>query len=288
MIPNIIHYCWFGGNPLSELAQKCIASWKKYCPDCEIREWNESNFDVNCCDYVKEAYAAKKWAFVSDYARFAILYQYGGLYFDTDVELIKPIDDILRKGAFMGFETDLFKDKTGEVVGSRIGLATNPGLGLATNPGLGFYKELLDGYATRHFIENTGTLNLTTIVEYTTDLLIIHGMEQTNGIQHIADIWLYPKEYFCPLDYETGILKITDNTRSIHHYSATWKTEKEKRIHKNVQIILKNAPKYLGMRGAQELTRIYTFPHRISVKLKTLGGKKTLLFIIGKIFKNIN
>ena len=97
MIPKIIHYCWFGGNPLPELAQKCIASWKKYCPDYEIKEWNESNFDLNCCDYVREAYEAKKWAFVSDYARFWILYHEGGVYFDTDVEVLKPIDTIVEK-----------------------------------------------------------------------------------------------------------------------------------------------------------------------------------------------
>ena len=106
MIPKIIHYCWFGRNPLPELAQKCIASWKKYLPDYEIKEWNEDNFDVNIIPYTAEAYAAKKYAFVSDYARFWILYKYGGIYFDTDVEVIRPIDDIIAKGNFMGCETD--------------------------------------------------------------------------------------------------------------------------------------------------------------------------------------
>ena len=104
MIPKIIHYCWFGGNPLDKLGQKCLDSWKQYFPDYEIKEWNETNFDVNCCQYIKEAYAAKKWAFVSDYARFKILYEQGGVYFDTDVEVIKPFDDILIKGNYMGCE----------------------------------------------------------------------------------------------------------------------------------------------------------------------------------------
>ena len=99
MTPKIIHYCWFGGNPLPDDAKKCIGSWKKFFPEYEIKEWNERNFDVNCCDYVKEAYAAKKWAFVSDYARFWILYHEGGLYFDTDVEVIKDMSDIIAKGA---------------------------------------------------------------------------------------------------------------------------------------------------------------------------------------------
>ena len=95
MIQKVIHYCWFGGKPIDKLGEKCIASWKKYCPDYEIKRWDESNYNLEACDYVKEAYQAKKWAFVSDYVRFDILYHYGGLYFDTDVELIKPIDDIV-------------------------------------------------------------------------------------------------------------------------------------------------------------------------------------------------
>ena len=141
MIPKIIHYCWFGGNPLSELAQKCISSWKKYFPEYEIKEWNESNFNLQCCDYVKEAYEAKKWAFVSDYARFWILYHEGGLYFDTDVEVIKPIDDIINNGAFMGCE------RTGNY-----GLGVNPGLGIGADPGISLYKEILDDYEKSHFI----------------------------------------------------------------------------------------------------------------------------------------
>ncbi len=106
MIPKVIHYCWFGGNPLPESAQKCIASWRKFLPDYEIKEWNESNFDVNAIPYTAQAYAAKKYAFVSDYARFSILYDNGGLYFDTDVEVIRPMDDIIENGPFMGFEID--------------------------------------------------------------------------------------------------------------------------------------------------------------------------------------
>ena len=112
MIPKIIHYCWFGRNPLPELAQKCIASWRKYLPDYEIKEWNEDNFDVNMIPYTAEAYKAKKYAFVSDYARFWILYKYGGLYFDTDVEVIKPMDDIIARGPFMGCENEAGKGAT--------------------------------------------------------------------------------------------------------------------------------------------------------------------------------
>lgn len=105
MIPKIIHYIWFGGNPLPELAVKCIESWKKYCPDYEIMIWDERNFDVSVCAYTKEAYDAKKWAFVSDYVRLKALYEYGGIYMDTDVELVKSLDGFLHEKAFSGFET---------------------------------------------------------------------------------------------------------------------------------------------------------------------------------------
>lgn len=214
MIPKKIHYCWFGGNPLPELAVKCIESWKKCCPDYEIIEWNESNFDINCCDYVKEAYQAKKWAFVSDYARFKILYENGGLYFDTDVEIIKSFDDIISKSGFMGRESN--KD-----------MSVAPGLGLAASPGLELYRELLETYQNLHFINNDGTLNLKTVVEYTTEILLKHGLKDTKEIQQIAGINIYPEEYFCPMNYDTGEVILTENTYSIHHYTASWYNKTE-------------------------------------------------------------
>lgn len=146
MIPKVIHYCWFGRNSLPPLAVKCLESWKRFFPDYEIKEWNEDNFDVNIISYTAEAYRVKKYAFVSDYARFWILYHYGGLYFDTDVEVIKSMDDIIAKGSFMGCEKDA--DKEGATA-----LAVAPGLGLGVNPGLGLYGELLQLYAGLHFIK---------------------------------------------------------------------------------------------------------------------------------------
>lgn len=214
MIPKVIHYCWFGGNDLPELALRCIESWKKYCPDYEIKEWNESNFDVNCCDYVREAYESKKWAFVSDYARFKILYENGGLYFDTDVELIRPLDDIIARGGFMGIENEPS--------------SVNPGLGLAVAPGLELYSDLLEAYHDRHFIREDGSLNLKTVVEYTTEILEKKGLKSQNEIQYVAGVYIYPKEYFCPMDYETGDLKVTEKTYSIHHFNASWHSKSEK------------------------------------------------------------
>lgn len=210
MIPKKIHYCWFGRNPLPESAQKCIASWRKFLPDYEIIKWNEDNFDVNLIPYTADAYAAKKYAFVSDYARFKILYEYGGLYFDTDVEVIKPFDDILKRGAFMGLE---FAAPQG---------AANPGLGLGVAPGLGLYRELIEKYNKLRFINEDGSQNLTTIVTYTTELLYSHGLRATDEIQTVAGITIYPKEYFNPLNDNTGKLEITSNTHSIHWYSKTW------------------------------------------------------------------
>lgn len=226
MIPKIIHYCWFGGKPLPKLAKKCIASWKKYCPDYEIKEWNESNFNIDCCAYVKEAYDSKKYAFVSDYARFYILYRYGGLYFDTDVELIKPIDKIIEQGAFMGIENL----SIGKEHPKRISVA--PGLGIAANPGLGIYKELLDFYHTIHFVNPDDTLNLETVVSYTTRILLNHGLTVSSEIQKVCEIYIYPKEYFNPWDEEKQKMDITDKTVSIHHYKGSWLSnwQKFKRI----------------------------------------------------------
>ena len=193
MIPKVIHYCWFGRNTLPPLAVKCIESWKKYFPDYEIKEWNEENFNVNIIPYTKEAYEMKKYAFVSDYARFWILYHYGGLYFDTDVEVIRPMDDIIDKGPFMGCEKNI--DNNGETI-----LAVAPGLGLGANPGLGLYSELLQLYSTLHFIEGNGVLNLKTVVEYTTELLCYCGLKNCATAQKIAGILIYPREYFNPSD----------------------------------------------------------------------------------------
>lgn len=210
MIPKIIHYCWFGGNPLPKSAQKCIRSWKKYFPDYEIKEWNEQNFDVNIILYTQQAYERKKYAFVSDYARFQILHQYGGLYFDTDVEVIKPMEDLLAKGAFMGIEKDADK----------VGVAA--GLGLAAEPNMPIYQEIVDHYHQVPFVDEDGNQIPGTVVKHVTDVLIQKGFVLKDEIQHVADIWIYPNEYFNPLEDATGKLTITPNTRSIHWYSKTW------------------------------------------------------------------
>lgn len=211
MIPKVIHYCWFGRNPLPESALKCIASWKKYFPDYEIKEWNEDNFDVNIIPYTKDAYRAKKYAFVSDYARFWVLYHYGGVYFDTDVEVIKSMDDILEKGGFMGCEISTIER-----------IAINPGVGIAIEEKHSLYKEVLDMYHNLPFYIENGRINNFAVVRITSAVLQRHGLKNINCIQTVMGITIYPIEYFNPLDDATGKLNITPNTRSIHWYSKTW------------------------------------------------------------------
>lgn len=209
MIPKKIHYCWFGGNPLPELAQKCLASWQKFCPDYEIIQWNEENFNLEEIPYIQQAYQAKKWAFVSDYARFKILYDEGGVYLDTDVELIRPLDDLLEAGGFMASESKDCQVATG--------------LGIAAPKGLPLYQEILEDYKASSFLKEDGTCDLTTVVERITRILDGHGLEHVDKLQKVAGIVIYPKEYFCPLDYHTRKIRCTQNTYAIHYYADSWK-----------------------------------------------------------------
>ncbi len=209
MIPRIIHYCWFGNNPLPSSALKCISSWEQYFPDYEIRQWNEKNFDVNLIPYTAEAYKMRKYAFVSDYARFWILYHYGGLYFDTDVQIVNSLNAIIEQGAFMGREAGT----KGKVA---------PGLGLGVEPHHSLYGELLDEYSSLRFLSSDGTLNQKTIVDYTTDVLIRKGLLLEDVLQEIEGITVYPSEYMCPMDSTSGIIRMTHNTVTIHHYDCSW------------------------------------------------------------------
>lgn len=226
MIPKVINYCWFGGNKFPADLKKCIDSWKKYCPNYEIKEWNENNFNINCCKYVQQAYKAKKWAFVSDYARFWILYRYGGVYLDTDVELIKPLDEIIDKGPYMGGEPYYNYSSTNL---KKYNVA--PGLGMAAEPRMPFYKKVLDLYNKQLFYDSNGNINRETVVTKVTRLLNKEGFKGTDGIEHIAGMNIYPPEYFCPKNYLTGVITITSNTYSIHHYTASWHSGLEKVIY---------------------------------------------------------
>lgn len=216
MIPKIIHYCWFGGNPIPEKDKKCIDSWKKFCPDYEIIEWNENNFDVNCCQYVKEAYEAKKWAFVSDYVRLKVIFENGGIYFDTDVELIKNIDNMLNFESFFCFENH-----------NQI----NTGLGFGAHKKNIIVKKMLDDYNIIHFKLNNESFDLTPCPVRNTNSIKSIGLIFNNSYQIIDNNVFLSTEYMCPIDYFTGKINITDNTISIHWYNGSWQTEEQKKWH---------------------------------------------------------
>lgn len=216
-IPKVIHYCWFGRQPLPPLAEKCLRSWRKYLPDYEIKEWNEDNFNVGVIPYTQQAYEAGKYAYVSDYARFWILYHEGGLYFDTDVEVVKPLDDIIAQGPFMGMESDAEDGKRPTVA---------PGLGLGAVAGMPAYRELMEMYATLTFPSPIQQ----TIVDHTTNLFCRHGLKAEPGMQVLEGIRLYPSEYFNPTNISTKKKHITPHTRCIHHYASSW-VEKDWKWH---------------------------------------------------------
>lgn len=216
-IPKIIHYCWFGGKPLPKLAVKCINSWKKYLPDYEIKEWNENNFDVNICKYCSEAYTEKKWAFVSDFVRIYVLVNFGGIYMDTDVEVVKSFDEtFLQNEAFSGFETT----------------TSIPTGIMASIPGQRFFSELLEVYISKSFIKNDGKPDLTTNVQLITEIGKKYGLIPNNSLQTINGFTLYPQTYFCPLSHSGSETCISDQTYTIHHFAGSWCDRKTKFVGK--------------------------------------------------------
>ncbi len=208
-IPKTLHYFWFGRGPKSDLIQNCIGSWKKLLPDYRIIEWSEDNFDVSCCEYAKQAYERKKYAFVSDYARLKVLYRYGGIYLDTDVELIRNLDPLLYHDVFMGFESDTL---------------VAPGLIIGARKRNDFLHEMLGVYESVSFAYKN-RINLTTIGEYATARLLKKGLKLNGRYQTPGGVTIYPAEFFCPYDINSGVLHITENTYSIHRYDASWKLD---------------------------------------------------------------
>ncbi len=211
MIPKIIHYCWFGGKPLPEFARRCIDSWRRFLPDYEIREWNESNFDVNAIPYTAETYAAGQYAFVSDYARFCVMLEYGGIYFDTDVEIIRPLDDILAAGAFLAME--------GKTLPQQEQFFVAPGLGCACEPGNPVWQELVEEYKAIPHFDYAAQGTVCAII---TRVLARMGVELRGELVRAGGLSIYPPEYFCPKVMVGAPVILTENTRTIHHYASTW------------------------------------------------------------------
>lgn len=245
MIPKTIHYCWFGKTQKPDKFYEYLASWRKYCPNYEIQEWNETNFDILENQYCREAYQAKKWAFVSDYARLKIIYQHGGIYLDTDVELLRPLT--------------LLVDQYGGFVGWQNAAQINTGLGFAAAEKSPCVKAMLALYEDRAFLREDGTMDMTPCPVVNTVAMKTYGMSaKDNGrIQQVMDLAVLPVDYLNPLDIDTGKLHITDHTFSIHHYSATWLSEKTKNRQKLKALIpdylLKKRAVYISNRDVKRM-----------------------------------
>jgi mannosyltransferase OCH1-like enzyme len=225
MIPKIIHYCWFGGNPIPQEHAAYIEGWRRLLPGYEFKRWDEGNFDISIVSFTAQVAATKKWGFIVDYIRAWTVFNYGGIYIDTDVELLKSLDDLLESNICLsGFENEKF---------------INPGNIFAGEKGCVIAKELMDFYASYNFIGENGEPNLTPSPKIFTDLLLKYGLKQNGAYQVLKDgiFTAYPAEYFCPMQYLTGKLTITKNTYSIHHYDGSWLTEEQKNDNRIVHTI---------------------------------------------------
>lgn len=211
MIPKIIHYCWFGHGKMTPLMKKCIKSWKKYCPDFQIIEWNEDNFDINSVIWTKQAYETKKYAFVADYVRLYALSKYGGIYMDTDQELIRPIDSFLTDEMFLGF------------MDSQI----NTGL-IGASPSSKILLEMFDYYNDREFFFDDKQ-DLTPNTAWMTKILVSHGLEIKDEFQELDGINIYPRTYFCPTTCDSIHKLYSSETIAIHHWAMSWRSEKAKK-----------------------------------------------------------
>ena len=266
MIPKVIHYCWFGGKQKPDSVLRCLESWRLYCPDYDIIEWNEKNFDILCCPYVTEAYEAKKWAFVTDYVRLWVLYNYGGVYMDTDVEVIGNIDKFLYNNAFSGFENDRYVP-TG-IMGS-----------VKNNK---WIKINLEYYKNRNFKLKNGNCDLTTNVITIFTLTTKNYMLRLDyTFQDLGDVVFYPRDYFCPKDHSTKILEyLTINTVTIHHFDGSWLSEDERR---RDEFISKIRRRY-GSFGAMLVFNLYVFRNCLMNKGLLASFKLLINKIKNKMF----
>lgn len=214
-IPKKIHYCWFGGNEMSELNKMCIESFRKMCPEYEIIEWNELNYDIRKSKYMHDAHKSKKWGFVPDYARLDIIYEYGGIYFDTDVELIRSIDEVLFNNSFAAV------DLLGNVA---------LGLGFGAKKSDPLIKKLRDVYDNVDFIKADGSLNLTTTTHYSRVVFEKQGFKRDGTFQIVSGMSIYPAEYFCTKLSLSPITNVTENSFSIHHHEGSWITDESKKV----------------------------------------------------------
>lgn len=261
-IPKKIHYCWLGRNPKPKSVLKCIESWKKFCPDYEIIEWNEDNLDISSHLYSKQAYDAKAWAFATDYFRLWIIYTHGGIYLDTDVQVIKPLDPLLENKAFIGFET------VDEI---------NTGAGFGAEAGSPFLAENMKAYESLVFVKADGTYDKTPAPYYSTEVARKYGLTADAGkVQTVLDLTCYPREYFSPKEFFTGRIHLTRNTYTIHHYSATWYTEEDRVRQKRDTLVARlRYVTRIPRAQAEKILGTKRYKHMVaSIKSIFLKGKK--------------
>lgn len=261
MIPKIIHYVWFGGGEKPELLQNCLKSWQKHCPDYEIKEWNESNFDVSVNKFASEALKHKKYGYVADYIRIAVLKKYGGIYLDTDVEIVKPFDDLLSNDFMISFENGAYCETA--VLGS-----------VPNHPLLDKLKQF---YEHRSFLIK-GKPDLTPNTPIITSFLMkYYGLKPKASTQKLCDlenknnptVTVYNYDYFCPINYTTKKLNKTQNTYAIHYFDASWFTKKLKTREK----FLKAVYNIFGAKIFTFFTRRYlmTVYKRVNKELKQIS-----------------
>ncbi len=227
MIPKIIHYCWFGGNPEPEDVKKCINSWIKYMPEYKIIRWDENNYDIHKCQYMSDAYNEKKWAFVSDFCRLDVIYTHGGIYLDTDVEVLKSFNPLLQEKMFCGFES---RDPIMFKKNKRIEESVAFGLGFGAEAGHPILAEMIQLYKTLNFYNTDGSLNLIACPHYQTQILKKYNLIDNGKTQRFDGGIAYSAEYFCPQSNVTNkMLYSLVNSYSIHHFTVSWASSKDKK-----------------------------------------------------------
>lgn len=282
-IPKKIHYCWVGGNPKPQSVLYCIESWKKYCPDYEIIEWNETNYDFTKNEYMRQAYEAKKWGFVPDYARLDIIYEHGGIYLDTDVEIIRSFDELLSNECFFGFED------TGD--GEYF---VNCGQGFGAVAKHNVIKTARDLYDHVDFVDSNGEINLIASPYYTTKSLKNIGLVQENKDQFLSGVKIYATDVLCPKNFRTGKIKTTSRTVSIHHFTASWVDEKIKKEMEHQQKTINRYGKTVAgfIFIAESVIQKYSFKELFTklsmrilkkIKYKLITFKDTLPYYIGLV-----
>ena len=249
---------------MPEFAQRYIGGWKKHCPDYKLMLWNESNFDINKVPFTAQVASVKKWGFIVDYVRAYAVYNYGGIYLDVDVELLRPFDEaILQNKCFGGFENGKF---------------VAPGLIFAGEKECVIAKEIMDFYSSYNFIKEDGELNLAASPKIFTEILLKYGLKQKNVYQNIGEFTAYPTEFFCPKDFATGKINVTGNTYSIHHYDASWVPTADAVAHKRRRRIFSllgnNIFSKMIVFCDLLLVMVYNFFHRFFVKMGPMATLK--------------